>query len=49
MRTSVNASLAVNPVGSRETPDSRFVDTGVTAIDSGHVITFGALNPNRLA
>ena len=49
VRTSVNATLAVNPVGSAQTPDSHFVETGETEIDSGHVITFGALNPNRLA
>lgn len=48
VRTSVNATLNVNPVGSREAPDSRFVDTGVTVMESAHVITFGALNPNRL-
>ena len=47
MRTSVNATLAVNLVGSGETPDNRFVDTGVKALKSGHVITFGDLNSNR--
>lgn len=48
VHTSVNATLTVNPVGSLETPDGRYVDTGETVMDSGHVITFGALNPNRL-
>lgn len=38
----------VNLVGSLEAPDGRYVDTGETVMDSGHVITFGALIPNRL-
>lgn len=47
IRTSVNATLAVNLVGSKETPDGRFVDNGITAFESGHEITFGDLHPNR--
>lgn len=48
MHTSVNATLAVNPVGSLETPDGRYVETGERVMDIGHVITFGAPDPNRL-
>lgn len=48
VHTSVNATLTVNLVGSLEAPDGRYVDTGETVMDSGHVITFGALIPNRL-
>ena len=47
MRTSVNATLTVNPVGSARTSDSHFVDTGQTVMADSHLITFGDLNPNR--
>lgn len=48
IHTSVNATLSVNLVGSLEAADGGYVDTGKTVMDSGHVITFGALIPNRL-
>ena len=48
VHTSVNATLTVNLAGSLEVPDGRYVDTGKTVMDNGHVITFGALIPNRL-
>ena len=48
VHTSVNATLTVNLLGSLEAPDGRYVDTGETVMDSGRVITFGALIPNRL-
>ncbi|XP_068741417.1 laminin subunit alpha-like isoform X2 [Montipora capricornis] len=48
VRTRTNATLSVKPAGSSETPDNRFVGTGMTLMAKDHVITFGALNPESI-